>query len=302
MPAIKNVAVAGASGNIGEPVVEALLAAGFHVTALARESSSATFPPGVDVKRVDYDSVESLKSALQDQDAVVSTITPTLLSKQVQIIDAAIAAGVRRFIPSEYGINTRTVDHDGLKAMVGPKIQTVDYLIEKSKGTPSLSWTGLATGLFLDWGLARGFIGFDQTTKSARIIDSGNERFFTANVPFIGKAVAAILTHPEETANKYLTIASFTTTQNEILKLIERETGEKWTKTSVTSAELNRTGYEKLSKGDFMAAADFLLAFNFGDGGNHAVEPKDLANDLLEIGSEELAVTVKAWLGPGGKL
>ncbi|KAF5244797.1 hypothetical protein FANTH_7621 [Fusarium anthophilum] len=297
MPAIINVAVAGASGNIGEPIVKALLAAGFHVTALARESSSATFPPGVDVKRVDYDSVESLESALQGQDAVVSAVTPTLLSKQVQIIDAAIAAGVQRFIPSEYGINTRTVDHPGLKTMVAPKIQIVDYLIEKSKGTPSFSWTGLATGLFFDWGLSFGLIGFDKSTKSVRIVDSGNERFFTTNVPFIGKAVAAVLTHPEETANKYLTIASFTTTQNEVLELIERETGEKWTKTLVTPAELNKTGYEKLSKGEFMAVADFLLAFNFGDGGNHAVEPKDLANNLLEIGLEELAVAVKAWVG-----
>ncbi|SPJ91015.1 related to 2`-hydroxyisoflavone reductase [Fusarium torulosum] len=300
MSGIKNITVIGASGNVGVPLVKALQTAGFQVTALVRESSSSTFPAGVSVKRVNYESVGSLKTALQGQDAVVSTASAALLSRQPLIIDAAIAAGVKRFIPSEYGINTRTVEHAGLKAMLEAKIKTVDYLIEKSKETPSFSWTGLSTGLFFDWGLLHTFIGFNKSAKSARIVDSGSEPFSTSNLPFIGKAVAAILANPEKTANKYITIASFTTTQNEILKFIEEESGEKWSRQSVTSAELNKAGHEKLSQGDYMALADFLLASNFEDGGNHAVNPEDTGNDLLGIGVEDPKVTVKAWLD--GKL
>jgi hypothetical protein len=38
-----------------------------------------------------------------------------------------------------------------------------------------------------------------------------------------------VLKHPEETANKYIQVASFVTTQNEVLSLLEEETGTKWT-------------------------------------------------------------------------
>ena len=55
-----------ASGNIGAPITKALLAAGFKVTAVTRESSNSTFPANVDVRKADLTSVESVAKALSD--------------------------------------------------------------------------------------------------------------------------------------------------------------------------------------------------------------------------------------------
>src|SRR5690242_16544214 len=104
------VAVAGATGNVGIPILKELLAAGFSVTALTRQgSSSASKLPSdanLTVKEVDFTSVPSLTEALKGHFAVVSTLATIAVGSQDLLIDAAAAAGVTRFIPSEFGSDT----------------------------------------------------------------------------------------------------------------------------------------------------------------------------------------------------
>lgn len=59
-------------------------------------------------------------------------------------------AGVKRFIPSEYGNNTlnaKVVEMFSPKMDV--KVEVLEYL-KKQEGN-RMSWTGLATGGFFDW-------------------------------------------------------------------------------------------------------------------------------------------------------
>lgn len=74
----------------------------FEITVLTRESSSHDFPSGVKVAKVDYRNVESLTAALKGQDALVSAVASVAASGQRVLIDAAVEAGVKRIIPSEY--------------------------------------------------------------------------------------------------------------------------------------------------------------------------------------------------------
>jgi hypothetical protein len=133
------------------PLIKTLLFSGFSVTALIRESSTSTFPPGVTVKKADFESVQSLTAALRGQDAVVSAISSSVIGGQYPIVDAAIAAKVKRFIPSEFGINTRKISREGFGRLVQEKMNTMDYIIERSQENPWFSWTGIATGIFFDW-------------------------------------------------------------------------------------------------------------------------------------------------------
>jgi hypothetical protein len=105
----------------------------------------------VAVKKVDYDSTDSLKEAFKGQDAVVSAIATPAVQGQKTIIDAAVAAGVKRFIPSEFGINTRITGGTAIGKILGGKVAVVDYLEEKAKANSHFSWTGISTGLFFDW-------------------------------------------------------------------------------------------------------------------------------------------------------
>ncbi len=73
----------------------------------------------------------------------------------------------------------------------------------------------------------------------------------------------AILQHPKETANKYLTVSSFTTTQNAVLAALERETAEHWTVKHIGSADLERIGDEKKAGGDPTHFLQYLQLYTF---------------------------------------
>ncbi|KAI0827507.1 NAD(P)-binding protein [Hypoxylon sp. FL0890] len=294
--AIENVVVVGASGNLGREVVQELLKAGFTVTAFSREDSTANFPSNVKSRKVNYQSVESLTSALEGQDAVVSTIATVAVGGQTQLVDACIAAKVKRFIPSEFGINTRIVNNTAIGNILQGKIKTLDYIIGMSKENSWFTWTGISSGIFFDWGLKHGTVGFNKDAKIAVIYDSGTERVQASNLTFIGRAIASVLSHPDKTANQYFSIASFNPSQNEILEIVEAETGEKWKVKHASTAEQEKIGLEKLSKGDYSAFSNLLRRHIYADGAGHAVKGEDSANGLLGLEEEDLVATVKEWL------
>ncbi|KAI1086792.1 NAD(P)-binding protein [Rostrohypoxylon terebratum] len=293
---IRNAVVVGASGNVGKEIAQELVKAGFDVTALTREGSTAAFPENLTVKKVDYRSFESLVSALEGQDAVVSAIATVAVGSQKILADAAVAAKVKRFISSEFGVNTRTLGDSAIGKILRGKVEVLDYIIEKSRENPWFTWNGVSSGLFFDWGLRAGSLGFDKSTKTAIIYDSGNEPVQGSNLSFIGRAVAAILSRPEKTANQYLSIASFNPSQNQILEILESETGEKWKVEHASTAEQEKIGLEKLSKGDFSAFSNLLRKHAYADGADHAVEGDNSANEFLGLREDDLAATLKEWL------
>lgn len=148
-----------------------------------------------------------------------------------------------------------------------------------------------------------GIFGFDAKAKKATIVDSGNEPFQTTNKGLIAKAVASILKHPQETANKYLTIASFQPTHNQILQIVEEETGSKWTVDPQSTTDLQKIGEEKLAKGDYSAFGQLLRVYLFRDGEGHPLKEDEKANKLLGLPAEEdLRATLRKWLSSNGAI
>jgi NmrA-like family len=86
---------------------------------------------------------------LKDQDAVISVIGGTGFGGQKNIIDAAVKAGVKRFFPSEFGINGRSNAVRELTPFFAVKQEILDYLVKKEKD--GLTWTALIIGAVLDW-------------------------------------------------------------------------------------------------------------------------------------------------------
>lgn len=73
---------------------------------LSKEAPTNTIAPGIRWHKVDYDDKNSLVEALRGTHTLLSFVQ--ILSdpdqkSQKNLIDAAIAAGVKRFAPSEYG-------------------------------------------------------------------------------------------------------------------------------------------------------------------------------------------------------
>ncbi|KAF7556467.1 hypothetical protein G7Z17_g1399 [Cylindrodendrum hubeiense] len=298
MDRLQNIAIAGASGNIGKVVVKELLASGFNVTALQRPSSSATFPPGVKVKKVIYDSFDSWRVALEGEDAVISFLVPPATDYQNLAADAAIISKVKRFIPSEWGMDTTILGDTLFGTLLSDKTKTQAHLARLSEQNGFFSWTGISTGLWFDWGLENLSLGFDIRNKIAEIADSGNERFQTSNLSFVARVVVEVLGNPDQTADRYITIASFNISQREILALVEDISGEKWTLSPYRVDEAQKIAEKALERGDFENAFFPLLHGRLlRDGAALALQPGDnFATDVLEILEESPADAIKAWL------
>jgi uncharacterized protein YbjT (DUF2867 family) len=294
---IKNVIIIGAGGNLGPSVLKAFLNSSFKTSVLSREGSNSTFPAAVSVIRANYESVDDLKQAFQGQDAVISLVGGNALGDQNKLIDAAVAAGVKRFLPSEFGSDTPSSKTRAIVPVLEAKYATVNYLKSKED---SISWTSIVTGPFFDWGLKVNFLGFNAAQKTATIIDSGNATFSTTNLGNIGLAVVKALENAEATKNQYVYVSGFQTSQNEILAAAEKITGEKWTVNKISAKDHIATGNELLKKGDFSGLGPLIQAVTFSDEQLGDLKASGLWNEKLGLKQESFEDSIKA--GFSGKL
>lgn len=138
--------------------------------------------------------------------------------------------------------------------------------------------------------------------KTATVLDSGNEKWQASTLAQVGRAVAGILKHPDETANKYLATASFNLSQNELLAVVEELTGSKFPVTHQKSADLQKAGEETLERGDYSAFGALLQVHNAADGAGNALEEQESANQLIRLPYEDVKAEVESWLKKEGAL
>jgi hypothetical protein len=127
------------------------------------------------------------------------------------------------------------------------------------------------------------------------IFDGGNRAFSATNLSQVGNAVVAVLSKPEETANQFIYIDSFTTTQNEILAKLEKATGEKWKITESTTEEAKAEGQALFARGDYSGLLLLLKAIFLGEGyGSDFTKDAVLGNEKLGLPNQDLVSTVTA--------
>lgn len=138
------------TGTIGSIILSALQSSPIlEVSVLSRASSTASFPASTPVIRADFDSEDDLVRAFKGQDAVVSAVGGAGFSLQKTFINAAIKAGVKRFLPSEFSANTRSDAVRDLVPVFGAKQEVLNLL--KEKESTEFTWTAVAVGPLFDW-------------------------------------------------------------------------------------------------------------------------------------------------------
>ncbi|MEN5031043.1 NmrA family NAD(P)-binding protein [Pseudomonas sp. Ps21-P2] len=119
------IVVAGASGDLGQRVVRALVERGAHVIALVRPGTeqarlASLRCSGIAITPVALDDAQGLRGAIAGAGCVVSTLNgqeEVIIEQQGRLLEAAVAAGVSRFIPSDYSLDytlTRPGDNRNL--------------------------------------------------------------------------------------------------------------------------------------------------------------------------------------------
>jgi len=100
----------GGTGDLGLRIARALAARGANVLALARKGgdTAALADTGVSVEKIDFDDEQTLRRTLDGASCVISALNgleDTIIGLQGRVLDAAVVAGVPRFIPSDYSLD-----------------------------------------------------------------------------------------------------------------------------------------------------------------------------------------------------
>ena len=107
---VGTIALAGATGDLGFRIAAALVARGVNVRALVRQDLSASDAKrlsalGAEIVAANPMDVAAMATACAGADCVVSALNglrDVIVDRQVVLLDAAVIAGVPRFIPSDY--------------------------------------------------------------------------------------------------------------------------------------------------------------------------------------------------------
>ncbi|KAK1487307.1 NmrA-like family protein [Colletotrichum cuscutae] len=294
----KSVLLVGANGTLGAKILDSLVAAkSFKLSALKRAGSKSTiaYPADqVQVIEIDNDlSYEGLKKAFTGQEVVIVSFRLRDLDQHLRIAEAASAAGVKHFMPADFG----SIDADNPRArelipLYRWKRAVRQRAQELADKNPDFAWTGIVCGHFFDWGVKEGFLHAYLDTKKIDVIDGGDIKASVATLPRVGEAVVRILNLgvTEVTKNKTLFIQSFCITQNELLQSLEKATGAKWTVNKVESESFIAEHKVKADAGDAEAIED--LVFAVGQLDANWTKRDDFAMKTLGLEDEDLDTVI----------
>ena len=205
--------------------------------------------------------MDSVASVFQGQDAVVSTVGTAGIAGQSILVEAAALANVKRFLPSDFGS-----DLSNPKAAAMPvfkfKLATHKALREAAADKPDFSWTSVVNSAFLDWGLEKSIL-LNWKESKPKLLDGGKNQFSATTLASVGQAVVGVLTHPEETKNRFVYVKDIDISQSQLLEIAKKlDPGRSWEEpTIVDTAELEKSSYESLAKGQ--VTPPVMLAFLF---------------------------------------
>ncbi|MQB04399.1 NAD(P)-dependent oxidoreductase [Agrobacterium tumefaciens] len=143
------IALIGASGNAGSPILKELSDRGHQVTAIARNPEKIASLPNVVAKKGDVFDQAGLSELLKGHDAVISAVHFTA-SDPVTLIEAVRASGVSRYLvvggagSLEIAPGQRVVDLPDFPAAYKAEATKGAEFLDRLKGEKQLDWTFLS--------------------------------------------------------------------------------------------------------------------------------------------------------------
>ncbi|KAJ5924416.1 hypothetical protein N7466_008603 [Penicillium verhagenii] len=297
---IVNVAIVGATGNIGRFITEALLKTGKHkVTALARSGRSTTLPVGVSRKEIDYGKRKTIVEALNGQDALVIILNSKAPEEtELLLVQAAGEAGVKWVLPNDWAPDTTNKAMNKDIVVFPAKAAIRKSIVQLGK----CNFIGVSTGLLYEWSLAIPFaFGIDLLNRTATFFDDGETKVTTSTWPQIGRAVAALLSLPikfsgddaclERFKNQVVYVKSFTVSQKDMLESVLRVTGTQesdWAISKEPSKERWANGIKEMVQGSRIGFAKMLYTRVFYQDGAGNIEAKGPLNSMLGLPTEDI--------------
>ena len=221
------IVLAGAAGDLGGRIAKALVARGAAVRALVRgEVSDADkarlVQPGLTPTIVDMSDIGGVAAACEGAACVVSALSGlrgVIVDRQSLLLDAAVRAGVPRFIPSDYSADfTRTTPGDNRNFDLRREFKARADLAD-------IKVTSILNGAFMD------MLGAEMPIIQPRIRrvlywgDADQKLDFTTKDDVAAYVAAASL---DATTPRILRIAGDTLSASELAATLGRVTAERY--------------------------------------------------------------------------
>lgn len=280
----KNILVAGATGNLGNRICRELIKRGAAVKAIVRESTDPDKIEileklGVEVKIIDLNDIDAISAECKNVNCVVSALAglgDVIIDLQTKILDAAIKAGVPRFIPSDF-----CTDYNDLQEGENRNFdlrRTFKNYIDQSP----IQASSVFNGCFADilkyntpiLNLKEKSIGYwgEKADWKLDFTTMDNTAYFTAKVAL------------DDSAPRNLQIASFQISPKMIFEDVKEISGEEFKLHQLTTLE-NFAEYIKKQRAENPAGENELYA-KFQQGqymySMFTTQHNDLANDRYE--------------------
>ena len=127
--------------------------------------------------------------------------------------------------------------------------------VKRHAAKNGLTYTLVACGAFLDWGISSGFAGLDLQEKKAFIFGDGNNVVPWTTLEDVGRATANVLLHPQETLNRPVYVHSVFMSQNQVLDVAKKGLGnEGWETTHNDMESLLENALADLQAGRISAS------------------------------------------------
>ena len=221
------IVLAGATGDLGGRIAVAMGRRGTDVRALVRpdgppETRAALQATGAHLVDVDYDDPRALRAACDGASCVVSALNglaPVMIGTQGLLLEAAVQAGVPRFVPSDYSLDfTKTRPGDNRNLDVRRAFMT------RLDQAP-IAATSVLNGAFADLLTGQAPIVLHARRKILHWGDADQPLDFTAKDD-VADYVAAVAM--DDTAPRYLRIAGSSVSPRDLAAIMTELTGKRF--------------------------------------------------------------------------
>ncbi len=217
----KYIAIVGSTGQIGRYLTENLLAAGHRVRMIARKRDASTNKMVTDFesKGADFLLVEDTANpdkmfeAMKGCDTFVAAVPGSqdiILKLEPIWLEAAKKAGIKRFVPTEFGAHTRNIDYgDGI-------IFDHKKDFHKKLFNSGLDWTLIYNGIIHDYALPN-MRFFNEITTFGNL----DIPIYTHVIEDIGRHAALAITD-DRTRNKCVQMDYQCISQKQMVQFVKK--------------------------------------------------------------------------------
>ena len=223
------VAVAGAAGQLGSLIALALRKRHVAVKALVRPGTAASRTKslqdaGVTIEEVDYTNIPALTTTLKGASTVVSALQglrDVIVGTQGALLEAAVAAGVQRFIPSDYSL-------DFFKTAPGSN-RNLDLRREfhAKLNESGIQWTTILNGAFAEMLVGGQLPIINDSWHRILYFGSADQKLDFTTIPDTAAYTAAVAADPNPTP-RVLRIAGDSVSARDLATVATKVRGQQY--------------------------------------------------------------------------